>query len=199
MSDASDTQNAKVGIEQGGERGFVKSGGAIDFEAGTGLKIAGVDVAPAIARQHSSRIVTLVESGAITEALHKGKTCLLAEVGGDAAVELVLPAATGSGGKYRFVVDVVNTSGYVIKAAVGADVFRGLIFGQSATDSATDAARTWKSGSTDDTLTFNGTTKGGVQRGDWVEFEDVAADAWAVRGMITQSGAEASPFSDSVT
>lgn len=43
MSAQSDTQNVKVGVEQGGNRGFVKSGGEFDIETGGALKIAGVD------------------------------------------------------------------------------------------------------------------------------------------------------------
>ncbi len=43
MSTQSDTQNVKVGIEQGGDRGFVKSGGELDIETGGTLKIAGTD------------------------------------------------------------------------------------------------------------------------------------------------------------
>jgi hypothetical protein len=42
MSAQSDTQNVKVGIEQGAERLFVKSGGEIDIEAGGSLKFGGV-------------------------------------------------------------------------------------------------------------------------------------------------------------
>lgn len=49
MSAQSDTQNAKVGVEQGGARGFVKSGGEFDIEAGGALKIAGTDVTAALA------------------------------------------------------------------------------------------------------------------------------------------------------
>jgi hypothetical protein len=44
MSAQSDTQNVKVGIEQGAERLFVKSGGEIDIETGGKLKVGGVDV-----------------------------------------------------------------------------------------------------------------------------------------------------------
>lgn len=146
----------------------------------------------------STRIVVITATGAITEADHEGKTCLLREAGGNALVTLTLPAATGGGGRYRFVVDEVNTSNYVFKSVAGADVMRGTIIGASITDSATEAARTWTAGATDDTLTLNGTTMGGVTRGDWVEFEDIAADGWAVRGVITQSGSEVTPFSDTV-
>lgn len=144
----------------------------------------------------STRIVTITATGAITEIAHEGKTCLLAEVGGDAAVTLTLPAATGGGGRYRFVVDVVNTSGYVIKAAVGADVFLGSIIGNDG--GALTTPLVWRAGATDDTLTLNGTTSGGVFRGDWVEFEDISATGWAVRGVVDQSGVEITPFSDTV-
>jgi hypothetical protein len=42
MSAQSDTQNTLVGIEQGGARMFVKSGGVLDIEAGGALKMGGV-------------------------------------------------------------------------------------------------------------------------------------------------------------
>lgn len=144
----------------------------------------------------STRLVTITATGAITEALHEGKTCLLGEVGGDALVTLTLPNATGSGGRYRFVVNVVNTSNYVIKAASGADVFCGCVIGDDG--GAVTTPLIWAAGATDDTLTLDGTTTGGSQRGDWVEFEDIAADRWAVRGVVQQSGNEATPFSDTV-
>lgn len=145
----------------------------------------------------STRIVPLAVTTAITEAAHEGKTIVMSGAG--AARTFTLPAATGGGGRYRFVVGEVNTSNYLIKAAVGTDLFEGIIIGASTTDSATDAARTWLSGATDDTITLNGTTTGGVAIGDWIEFEDISATGWAVRGMITQSGSEATPFSDTVT
>ncbi len=144
----------------------------------------------------SARVVGLAVTTAITEAAHEGKTILMTGAGG--ARTFTLPAATGAGGRYRFVVGEVNTSGYLIKAAVGTDLFEGMIIGASTTDSQTDAARTWLSGANDDTVTLNGTTTGGAAIGDWIEFEDLSAVGWFVRGMITQSGTEATPFSDTV-
>ena len=144
----------------------------------------------------STRIVTLAATRAITEVLHESKTCILTVV---AAATYTLPAATGGGGRYRFVVGEVNTSNYIFKSVAGADVMQGTIVGASTGDSATDAARTWRAGTADDTVTLNGTTTGGVDIGDWIEFEDITATAWAVRGFITQSGSEATPFSDTVT
>lgn len=144
----------------------------------------------------ANRLVTITATGAITAALHEGKTCLLAEVGGDAIVTLTLPAATGSGGRYRFVVNVVNTSSYVFKSVAGADVMRGHVIGNDGGGVTTPVV--WAAGATDDTVTINGTTTGGVTRGDWIEFEDIATDGWAVRGIVSQSGTEATPFSDTV-
>ncbi|MBR1230213.1 hypothetical protein JQ600_35550 [Bradyrhizobium sp. AUGA SZCCT0176] len=191
--------------KQGGNELVVASGGVITVETGGSIIANGVEVANGqtatiaeIARvaDVSSRIVVITETGAITEALHEGKTCLLREAGGNALVTLTLPAATGGGGRYRFVVDEVNTSSYVIKSVAGADIMTGCIIGNDG-GGVTTTLR-WQAAATDDTFTLNGTTMGGVTRGDWVEFEDIAADRWAVRGVVSQSGNEATPFSDTV-
>lgn len=141
-------------------------------------------------------IVASAATLVMSEKLHDGKTILLSKSGG---IAVTLPPATGSGMKLRFVVGVVSTTGYVLSAYVGTDLVKGMIIGASTTDSATDAPRTWVPGSTDDTITLNGTTTGGVKLGDWIELEDVSTTMWAVKGMVTQSGTEATPFSDAVT
>ena len=146
----------------------------------------------------SARIVTLVATGAITEVLHEGKILLLGEVGGNAAITLTLPAATGGGGIYRFIVSVLNAraNGYKI-AVVGNDTIDGSVNILDA-DGTTQAA--YAATSTDDTFIMNGTTTGG-QIGDWVEFVDIAADQWAVRGqLVCPAGSNiADPFSATVT
>ena len=48
------------------------------------------------------------------------------------------------------------------------------------------------------TITLNGTTTGGVNKGDWIELEDIASGVWGVAGTITGSGTEATPFSAAV-
>lgn len=142
----------------------------------------------------STRLVTLAVTSAITEALHEGRTVLM--TGAGAARTFTMPAATGSGMRYRFVVGEVNTSGYLIKSVVGTDLMKGCIIGDDGGGVTTPLI--WAAGSTDDTITLNGTTSGGVSIGDWVELEDITATAWAVRGIIQQSGSEITPFSDSV-
>ena len=74
---------------------------------------------------------------------------------------------------------------------------------QSVVTSASSAAASevinWKTASDSDTMTFNATTTGGVQIGDWVELTDVASNTWMVYGYTTTSGSEATPFSAAVS
>lgn len=196
------TYQPKIQHRDNGDKLAVASGGEIDIESGGALKIGGTAITASaeelnrVADASGRVVVASASTLTVTEADHDGKTILLSRSGG---IAVALPAATGSGMRLRFVVGVVSTTGYVISSVVGTDLMEGVIIGASTTDSATDAARTWLSGATDDTITLNGTTKGGVAVGDWVELEDLSATGWFVRGMVTQSGSEATPFSDAVT
>ena len=143
-------------------------------------------------------MATITASDTITVEEHEGKTILLAEPGGDAAVTATLPAATGSGNRYLFVVGIVNTSNYLIKVDSASAVMDGNILTNSTGDAATDAVQTWLAGATADTITLNGTTTGGASIGDWVELIDIGTNQWMVRGMTTSSGSEATPFSATV-
>ena len=67
--------------------------------------------------RHTRDIITLTATASITTAAHSGRTLLMGEVGGDAAATFTLPAATGTGSVFKFVVSVVNTSNYLIKVA----------------------------------------------------------------------------------
>jgi len=146
--------------------------------------------------QLSQTPVALTATTPITKASHEGRPLLMGAAG--AALTFTLPAATGSGDTYLFIVSVVNTSNYLIKASAGTMLFTGTIIGASTTDSATDAARTWIAGASDDSLLLNGTTRGGVSKGDYIRFIDCSATQWYVEGVITQSGSEATPFENTV-
>lgn len=113
-----------------------------------------------------------------------------------AGITATLPAASGSGNEYRFIVGTTVTSNSdIIKVANATDVMCGYaLLGQDAADTSVF----FEVGATDDTITLNGTTTGGAAIGDWIEVEDISATGWAVRGMVTQSGTEATPFSDTV-
>ena len=50
-----------------------------------------------------------------------------------------------------------------------------------------------------DTITMNGTTTGGVSIGDEITLIDIASNQYMVKGILTASGTEATPFSASVS
>lgn len=131
---------------------------------------------------------------AVVQNNHEGRTLLLNNAG--VASTATLPNATGTGAIYRFVVQAVNTSNYLIKTNRGADTFDGLILNAD-TDSS-GVMRGWSPGATDDTITLNGTTSGGSSIGDWIEVQDIAANQWAVRGNTSGTGVVITPFSDTV-
>jgi hypothetical protein len=144
--------------------------------------------------------VTLTATGAITIAAHAGKILNMAEVGGDAACTFTLPAATGSGAVFKFVVGVVNTSNYIIKVADGTDTIDGsVIVVNDAGDGGTASVISWITAAADDTITLDGTTTGGVSIGDYVVLTDLIADQYTVEGHLNASGTEASPYSATVS
>jgi len=139
--------------------------------------------------------VTLVATGDITAAAHSGRKLYMGEVGGNAAATFTLPAATGSGATYHFIVSVVNTSNYVIQVANADDTIDGSVILHQ--DSASSVV-SFNTAATSDTITLNGTTKGGVSIGDELTLIDAAADQYIVKGVLTASGTEATPFSAAV-
>lgn len=111
---------------------------------------------------------------------------------------VTLPAATGSGVKFLFVVTVLATSNsHVIKVANATDTMIGGVV-IADTDTA-GAASSFFAGSTGDTITLNRSTTGSVSLGEWIEVEDVAAGKWFVTGMISGTGTVATPFSATVS
>ena len=139
--------------------------------------------------------VTLVATGAITAAAHSGRKLYMGEVGGNAAATFTLPAATGSGATYHFIVSVVNTSNYVIQVT-GDDTIDGSVILHQ--DSANTVV-SFNTAATSDTITLNGTTKGGVSIGDELTLIDSASNQYTVKGVLTASGTEATPFSAAVS
>ena len=139
--------------------------------------------------------VTLVATGAITAAAHSGRKLYMGEVGGNAAATFTLPAATGSGATYHFIVSVVNTSNYVIQVT-GDDTIDGSVILHQ--DSASSVV-SFNTAATSDTITLNGITKGGVSIGDELTLIDSASNQYTVKGVLTASGTEATPFSAAVS
>ena len=143
-------------------------------------------------------IVVLTATDAITQAEHAGKTLSMAAAG--AARTFTLPAATGTGNVYKFIVGVVNTSNYIIKVADATDTIDGqVIVTNDSTAGGTASVISWPTAATSDTITLNGTTTGGVGIGDYIELTDLIANQYVVSGMLKASGTEATPFSATVS
>lgn len=138
-------------------------------------------------------LVTLTAATAtVTAAAHSGRTVLLNRAAGQA---LTLPAATGSGNTYKFFVLTTITSNSTTIKVVGNDVMAGVAIVANDTDA---SASIFETAADSDTITFNGTTTGGV-RGATVELQDVAADLWSVRIVGAATSSEATPFSATVS
>ena len=128
----------------------------------------------------------------VTAAAHAGRTVILDRAAGQA---VTLPAATGSGNAYRFFVATTITSNTTTIKVVGDDVMAGVAIVANDTDA---SASIFETASTSDTITFDGSTTGGI-RGATVELQDVAADLWSVRVVGAATGSEATPFSATVS
>ena len=142
-------------------------------------------------------IHTFTGTDSVTIAEHAGRTLLLGEVGGNALVTLTLPAATGSGATYKFIVSVANTSNYVIKVADASDTIDGIMLYLDEDGTAVSAFPTV---ATSDTITLNGGTTGGII-GDYLELIDIATNQYHVRGVMrVAAGANpATPFTAAVS
>lgn len=142
----------------------------------------------------ASRLVPLANAAhTITAEDHDGRTLLFDRAAG---VTATLPAAIGSGAKFRFVIKTVATSNsHIVKVANATDVMVG--FAHVAQD-AGDTSVTFETAVDSDTITLNRTTTGSTQKGEWIELEDIAAGVWAVRMQVAATGTEATPFSATV-
>lgn len=130
----------------------------------------------------------------LTNAQHANKTILLDTVTGSV---VTLPAATGSGDKFRFAVSVVPTSNsHKIQVANANDSFVGIL---GVLTDGSNAVIAFAPTAGDDTITLNRSTTGGTIKGEYIEIEDIAENVFAVRGFIAASGTEATPFSAAVS
>ena len=142
----------------------------------------------------SSRIVTLDSTPvSITAATHGERIMLLHKVDG---VVCTLPAATGTGVKYTFLVKTTVTSNaYDIKVDSTSATIDGVCY------AAQDSGGTlvgFETVAASDAVRLDGTTQGGII-GDRVEFIDVGTNLWHVNVWNSATGTEASPFEELVS
>lgn len=113
-----------------------------------------------------------------------------------AGVVATLPASTGNGDRFTFVVGTAVTSNSVkVQVANATDVMRGNALlladgGDTVVGFATAAAS--------DTITLDGSTTGGLL-GARIECVDMLAGFWSVNVISDASGTEATPFSAAVS
>lgn len=113
-----------------------------------------------------------------------------------AGVAVTLPRARGTGNVFEFFVKTTVTSvGDKIKVGNAQDVIQGMVMGCQ--DSG-DTVEGWETVAATDTITLDGSLTGGV-RGDYIRLQDVADGVYSVSGQITQTGSQATPFSEAVS
>lgn len=140
----------------------------------------------------SARSVLAGSTLAVTEALHDGKTIKFDQAAGSVCT---LPAASGSGARFRFATFVLATSNSHIVKVTGTDIMVGFI---NVIDAADNSSTVFNTAADSDTITLNRTTTGSVRIGELIELEDIKTGFWAVRGCAVGTGGEATPFSATV-
>ncbi len=135
-----------------------------------------------------------------TPNLNGGRITTLSSLAGGV---VTLPAATGTGNRYKFMVGIAPTSvSWTFQVASATDYLRGGMM--CGTDDADSVGVTFVTATTgtvsteSDTMIWNRTTTGVAAIGDWVEFIDIVAATWSIFGYMTTTGAEATPFSAAV-
>ena len=132
----------------------------------------------------------------VTAASHAGKIITLNRAAG---VTVTLPAATGTGNVYRFAVATTVTSNNdIIQVANATDEFVGGILSTDTDTTDTLASYPALDGDGYDTITMNGSTKGGIQ-GDMITIVDIDAGKFLLNGNINCTGTQASPLSAAVS
>ncbi len=125
---------------------------------------------------------------ALTQALHAWRTVYVTDV----AAAYTLPAATGTGDRYRIVLGATQTGAGTIKTTSS-----GVFIGNATLYQ--DAGATvvgFSAAATDNTIDLLGTSNStGGMIGASYDFEDVATNVWQVNIVSDAGGTEATPFS----
>ncbi len=127
----------------------------------------------------------------ITDEGYLGRPIVLDRAGG---ITCTLPAATGSGNRYTFLVATTFTGSGIIQVANSSDVMAGLAI---VAQDAGDTVVVFETAASSDTVTLNGTTTGGLA-GARVDLIDMKTNQWHVRVETAATGTEATPFSAAV-
>ena len=112
-----------------------------------------------------------------------------------AGATLVLPASSGSGAEFDIVVGAsITSNNLIIQVANAADAMAGTCVMMQ---DAGDTVAGFETAVDSDTITMNGSTKGGL-RGDRIRLKDFANNLWQVQVICAGTGTEVTPFSAAV-
>ena len=125
---------------------------------------------------------------ALTQALHAGRSVYVT----DLAAAYTLPAATGTGDKYRIVLGATQTGAGTIKTTASATMIGNAVLFQDG--GASVNGFTAAAGDNTIDLLGTGNSTGGMI-GATYDFEDVASTVWQVTIISDAGGTEATPFS----
>ncbi|NBW11858.1 MAG: hypothetical protein EBR82_27880 [Caulobacteraceae bacterium] len=165
---------------------------AIWFDADVGNLMAGTVNVSAVV-DASQRLLAAGATKTLTAA-DDGKVILLDTAAGSV---VTLPASSGSGVRYRFVISTKATSNsHKVQVANASDIMQGVVLTLSDNSA---AVLGYAAGSSDDTITLNRTTTGSTQVGEYIDVIDIATNVWAVSGVTASTGAEGTPFSAAVS
>ena len=131
----------------------------------------------------------------LTKNQHAGRIILLDTAAGST---VTLPASTGGGDTYRFVVSVLATSNnHIVKVANTTDIIQGAITFAD-TDGTAAVNGFIANGTSFDTITLNRSTTGSVTLGENFTLTDYASGKWLVSGWLSNTGTPATPFTATV-
>ena len=147
--------------------------------------------------QSTTAIAAGVDALTASANLHAGK---VVKIGKTTGTIVTLPAATGTGNVYTFVIGTAATSNAnIIKVANATDVMNGSVCLQQDTDSA-GSLKMWLAAVNDDTITLAGAATTGGIAGATIILRDYASGFWSAQVFASSGGgAEATPFSATVS
>jgi hypothetical protein len=130
----------------------------------------------------SARIInTTATELAVTLASHSDKIVV---VDSSSPIAVTFPAASGTGAKYTFLINTAATAtGHTFTLGT-LDVYKGAAHVAS---TSTDKVDSFLTTATDDKLTLNGTTKGGIS-GDRIEIIDSKLSVYQITAWLCGSG-----------
>jgi len=131
--------------------------------------------------------VNITATLAVTHALHSNRPLVIKAAAGCA---ITLPLATGTGDIYEFYVGTTITSNTVTIAATGTDKVAG---NAQLTGAAGAISGFSANGTSNTTVTMNGTTKGGIL-GDIIQLTDIQTGLWALEMVAQATGTLATPI-----